>query len=194
MALSPEQIANRALALLGISPIVSFADETKKAEIIRNSFDSLERMVFEDADWTFATKRGLAPLSSDEDPWKRGYYFDLPTDDDIVRVISATSDPFSDIPLKWRREQDQLYTEEIYNQLYIRYTILIEDTTLWPAYFEQALVYACAVEWCMPLTENRTTRDRYAEEYAVYIEAAAMKENSQGSREEYWSKKTQVVR
>ena len=203
---TPIQIANKALGLVGTSPISDFDDGTKKANILQNVYPLIRDKVLEDADWTFATKRAILTKSATVPVWGAEAQFDLPGDK--LRVIWASSDPErqdSSVWLTrdfdgasqntpWMVEEQHILTQDNFEQIYIIYIFRLTDSTKYSPTFVDCLSYALAIELCIPLTENSKHLERLEAMYNNILDEAAMKDGSQGARQQLWAKKTQLVR
>lgn len=204
---TPIQIANKALGLVGTSPISDFDDQTKKAGLLRNLYPMMRDKVLEDVDWTFATKRTIITEANDKPIWGFESQFALPNDK--IRVIWASPQPDESSPSAWfTREFDRgstqatswaieeqfIKTQEQLDQIYVKYIFRLEDSTKYSPYFVDALSYALAIELVIPLTENSKHQERLKLLYEDILDDGAMKDGSQGARQELWSRRTQQVR
>ena len=163
MASSEGSIAlcSQATLLLGEGTIESFDADDDIGAICGNMYDTLVNGWLANYDWTFCkVKAKLARLT--ETPttgWK--YAFQLPTDrlkpDFAVfntDAVGASSIRSFDIMADTLLANDE--------EIWVDYTAR-PDESLWPAYFKLFAVNALAASLAMPITQDKSLADFYAE-------------------------------
>lgn len=157
MPYSNTQIANMALAHLGVSTEIATldTDTTKEAKVCRRFFTLAQERCLRDFSWPFAMK--IATLSEIEadpnDEW--GYSYQYPTDcANLKRILSGTRTDTNDTRVAFRIANDGtnkiIFTDEAEAQA--EYTVNLDETALFPADFVSALSYLLAFYVAVPVT------------------------------------------
>lgn len=190
--MDPVAIANLALGWLGVSPVSSFDDPSRTAELLRAQFAGLRRAVLEDRDWTFATDRmTLAKAEAPEFGFRSRYT--IPSN--VLRVISVAPGGSEDSPdafaltlypeecgsLAWTREGKYLLAETDAETLQVRAIVDVEDYSRFSPGFCQALAARIAADLCVALTENARLGTTLAQLYFQKLRDAAANDGRQGS-------------
>lgn len=182
-------ISNRALALLGQKPIASFADPNNVAEQCAQLYPAARDKCLEDRKWSFALSRDiLAPLVITP---KFGYanQFQVPSDCLILRSVDG---PDQNGTLHWVREGDKILSDA--GEIYITYSKSIENPDLYTNGFVEALTFKLASDLAMPITESKTMRDTYEQDYYRKISEAGSTDGGQGRQERLRSSRLVTAR
>ncbi len=152
MATSSVDICNSALILLGATPIVTLADNTKEAILCNHEYSKVLKEFLGGHPWNFATYRteiaadGALPTGW----WGWTYAHSLASD--VIRVLDIED---SDTGLAWAVESGRKIMAD-HTPVRPVYIKNVTDTTLFPAYFEKALVYQLAIRISYSLTQSAT--------------------------------------
>lgn len=121
MAGSVVQICNRALDMLGQSPIVSLEDVTTKAAACNRNYPLSRDYVLRAYPWNSASRRAALPALAEAPAWGFARQFQIPPD--CLRVLDTDGDLQGVV---WRREGNRILCDED-APLRIRYIARVED-------------------------------------------------------------------
>lgn len=147
-------LCNKALTLLGASPIVSLDDSTANARALNRVYEISLKDLLSECKWNFATRRRLLSLSTDTLQWydtNSTYVYTKPSDSIFIYETN-------DIYATWREEGDYIISDT--SGLGVRYVYFNDDPSKYPAKFADAFV------------------DRLASDIAFYILNSAPKAES----------------
>lgn len=156
MAKSKLDILNQAIVLLGDTAVTSFEqDDGAAAQAARQIYDRLVESLFtvDSYKFRFAVKQfklnqlQAAPMDADDGGFK--YAYALPSD--FLQLVVLNT-----------RFEYEIYGNQIRcndTNLILDYVYRV-DESLWPAYFEEMVVYRLAADLCMPVTDNASLEDR----------------------------------
>ncbi len=162
-----------ALAKLGVERISSFSDNVKAARMANDLYDLKRDEVLRSHDWDFARVR--AELGKLPDPAPFGEYrnrFQVPADCLMVRSLE-------DRRYEFKVEAGILLTNQPAAR--IVYTRRETDTSLYDPNFIDALATRIAVEFCMPLTQDKENRRALFEEFQAMLGVARSYDSQQGT-------------
>jgi len=141
------EIANNALAMLGVTPITSFGDQSIQAQLADRFYEPTRDEVMVSHPWNFAIRRSnlnasaTAPLFE----WEKSY--DLPAD--CIRVLQLNNyDPAISIQ-SYAVEAGKVMTNEPTAQ--IKYVARVTDTAGYPPLFVESLTVKLATKLAGPL-------------------------------------------
>lgn len=201
--MTPIQIANLGLGWLGVSPIASFDETSRPAELVNEQFEGLRDAVLEERDWSFAIGRlslSLDPVQPQASSYSGRYV--LPSS--VIRVLRAwegssiglraiSQDVAEESGLDWQIEaapanEDGTGTVGRYivaattaNPLEIKALLRTEDSGMWTPGFCQALAARIAADLCIPITQDKVlARDMWAL-YDKKLTDAAANDGRQGA-------------
>lgn len=153
MAITPEDIANMALAVLDEAPIDSLDQDVKAARLLNLHFDQTRMSELTKHAWVFAilsTSLVGTDLGTDSDTFN--WVYELPAD--CLRPLPLTYNGEPDgIPIGWRQEAGLLYSDQSSPRI-IRYIANLTDPNDWDATFTEVLVAALAIKIALPLTHK----------------------------------------
>lgn len=158
MALNSVQLCARALLKVGAQPISSFEENTAEAEIASLLYGVCRDSLLSGHPWSFATAQvQLARL--DEAPRADfDHAFSLPGN--FLRVLSAGHGQSGrGRGISYRIQERRLHANA--ETLMLTY-IFRPDESVFPAFFDQALICRLAAELCLPLTENTSRTEMLA--------------------------------
>jgi hypothetical protein len=170
-SLTPEDVANMALALLDEAPIDSLDQDIKAARLINLHYDLTREAELSKYAWVFAI------LSASVDGSDTGsgdctlaWAYELPPD--CLRPLPLTDNGEPDgVPISWRQEAGLVYSNMSSPRI-IRYIANLTDPNDWDALFTDVLVAALAVKIAHPLTHKAGMIDVARSAYQTALDAA----------------------
>jgi len=156
MALSDIGLCSRALLRVGSLPISSFADGTAHSEIAGLLYEPVRDALLSSYGWSFATAQTELERLVDAPLSDYAYSYEMPLG--VLRVLSAGSSG-SGHGLRYRLSGSRLETSS--ESVLLTY-IYRPDESLFPPYFDMALIARLAAEFCLPLTENSSRAESLA--------------------------------
>ena len=175
--ISKVKIGNMALSHIGASSsIESFSEETAAAQAVDLWYDFSRLQILEAYDWGFARKRQALALDSEAAPegvW--GFRYQYPADAVSIREICNPLGPDADaIPFEIELSSDGLRKTILTDveDATVIYTKDLETTSLYTAFFVEALSYLLAHHIAYTITGKRTIRQEMLEIYNQYIQLA----------------------
>lgn len=148
MALSSIALCARALLKIGASSITSFDDGTTESEIAGNLYGSVRDGLLSSHPWNFASAQVKLPRLVAEPVADYAYAYQLPQD--FLRALSA-GPTGRGRGLDYRIAENRLHSDS--NELVLSY-VFRPDESVFPPFFDQALIARLAAEFCIPLTES----------------------------------------
>ena len=150
MALTPYQLCSRALLKIGANTISSFDEGTAEAEVAGNLYDSIRDAVLSSHPWSFATGQMTPPKLAAIPLADFDYAYQLPAD--FLRVLSlGETDRQTGRGAFYRIHERRIHTDT--DGVLLTY-IFRPDESIFPAFFDTALIARLSAEFSMPLTEN----------------------------------------
>ena len=151
---SQTDICNRALQKLGAPKITSIDEDSVAALSCLRCYELLRDKLLEAYTWKFSIERTTLAADATDPDWGRAQRFALPADflrlyDDYPEDAQHTKD--------WEIEGGYILTDET-DTLYLRYIKRVEDTSLFPPTFVDALASEMAYEMCEELTQSNTKK------------------------------------
>jgi hypothetical protein len=174
-------IANKALSMLGQSPIVSFEDNSTRAKDISEIYDECLKEVLAEHPFNFAVKRSsLAELDVDI-PWTDdGLNVAYAYPSDCLRVLNI-----NDNNVRWRVENidDQIcILSDASAPLGIRYIFYNENPAQYSPKFIEALAARLAAELSFKILQSNTgSQERWALYTDVFLPSAISANSQEGS-------------
>jgi hypothetical protein len=157
----PTSIANLALAKLGVSPIMDLSDGTKQAQFASRFYEQTRDEVISSHRWNFAMRRATLAKLTTAPSSEYANAFQLPTD--CLRVVQLNGYEAGQREQDFSVEADQLLTNDETAQ--IRYVSRVEDASLYPPLFVEALSIKLASRLAGPLTGSRNLPAEFLQEY-----------------------------
>lgn len=173
MAITKTALINKALTLLGATPITNIDDDTKTARSVRAIYELSLRAVLSECLWRFATKRRLLNISTAELEWYytgESYVYQKPAD--CVRIFGTNDDK-----AKWREEGDYIVSDT--SGLGIVYTYYLDEPTKFNASFANAFIDRLCSDVAFMLLNSKTVAETYNAKYEAISLPKAEAENSQ---------------
>lgn len=168
MASSEVDIANMALGYLGANRIISL-DESPECE---TNYASVRDACLEDRNWSFALKRTrLGSPSTTKPAYGFTYQYLLPTD--LIRLISVNDNEYD-----WVKEGRYVLTNQV--GLNISYVYRVEDVRQMSSGFVMAFAARLASVIAIPLTNSKSSADKYMQMYDFFLAKASGNDGRQG--------------
>lgn len=185
------EICNIALSRIGNNQLIESLDEqSQEARQCKLIFDATFEKVLTDFDWPFALSyRSLSLIEeTPNDDWAFSYRY--PTDClKIRRIVTGNRKDKQATKIEYETAIDNgvrvIFTDQ--EEAKVRYTVRIDDPTLWTAGFVSAFAWRLAYEIAMPLAEEPSRRDAALRGYMMEISeaaSAAANESEQGAEPE----------
>ena len=172
-------IANRALTLAGMKPIVSFTDDSPNAKTVKRMYDDSLKSVLSSYPWSFAIKRVALALLTETPVFtenEQKYVYSLPSD--CMRV-----NDFFPVGATGKIEDGKVYSDTA--NLYLRYTYLNDNPQTYFAGFVDAFADHLSSEICYNLTGDAKKGEALASKYeSVSLPRAKSSDASQGDPQE----------
>lgn len=171
MALTPESIANMALALLDEVQIESLVEDSKAARLLNLHYEQTRMAELKKNTWVFA----ILSVSVDSIDVENGegvgaYSYPLPSD--ALRVLPVTENGEPDgYPIPWRQEAGLIYCARP-GPRRIRYIGNLIDPNDWDPLFTEVLASALAVKIAHPLTHKTGMIDVARSAYQTNLDEA----------------------
>lgn len=152
MSLDQVQICNSALIKIGSTPILSLDDGSKSANLCKNSFEYVKRIVLRWHPWNFAVKRVLSSPLATTPAFGYTYEHQIPADALRILAISPKDE------LEYRIEGKKILTDS--DNLEIKYVKDVVDLTEIDMIAAEAI--ACYLAWhiAYSITDSNTVRDK----------------------------------
>lgn len=168
-------ICNDAIGRVGGRGITSLEDEATEARECKKKFPIYRDMLLEEFDWRFATQRFELAANVDEPVYEYGYSFTLPSQ--VMRVLNASDG--SDTAIEWQAEGRTILTG-YEGPLYVKAIVRVDDPTVWPALFRDALSYRLAAEICVPLSGDKSLYQFLDAKAEMLVKRAQNRDGGQG--------------
>ncbi len=150
MALTVYQLCSRALLKIGANTISSFDEGTAEAEIAGNLYGSARDALLSAHPWSFATGQITPPKLAASPLADFQCAYQLPND--FLRVLSlGETDMKTGRGVLYRIHERRIHTNT--DGVMLTY-IFRPDESIFPAFFDAALIARLSAEFSMPLTEN----------------------------------------
>ncbi len=168
-------ICSKALLKIGAQTITSFEDGTAESEVAANLYPLTRDSLLSSYPWSFAivqkrlSRLDMSPLAD------YAYAYQLPSD--YLRMISAG------IGSRGRGVEYRIYENKIYTnseELIITYICRV-DESIFPTFFQDALVSALAYEFCLPLTESTSRAEHLQKRADDVLKQARLTDSQQGT-------------
>ena len=173
MALSKTDIINKALTLVGASPITSIDDDTNNARIASRVYEASLRSILGECKWNFATKRALLSVSGDTLAWYdvgETIVYVKPTD--MIKLFGV-SDPGA----RWREEGSYIISDS--SDLGVRYVYYNDTPSTYSSDFITAFIDKLCSDIAYAIVNSASLGERYKQIYESVSLSKAISSNSQ---------------
>lgn len=180
------EVCNLALDHLGLARISSITEGTAQAQRCALQYDYARDFVLSKHHWAFA--RGIQSLAqnvTNDRSSKWGYSYIAPSDLLTIRklvpevegvaanaYVYGVMDQAQDIIVPYEAEAGNIYCDQ--SPATLIYTRRVEDVTLWPSVFVDAVAAFLAFRIAMPLTKDRSLRSDAQTIYMQMMAAATV--------------------
>ena len=167
MAISALSLCSNALTLLGANSIASFIEGSAESEVAALLYETTYHAMLTETQWHFATRTASLARHTETPDNNFKYKYQLPID--CLYVAKASSKRY------------EIYERDLYSdhkEVDIEYVYPVDENNL-PAYFAKALEYNLAAQFAIPITENTTKAEFFANMYQVVIRKARYADASQ---------------
>lgn len=173
MSISKTELINKALTLVGASPITNIDDDTKNARVVNRVYEISLRSILSETKWNFATKRKTMSLVSGELEWYySGETFIYQKPNDYIRIFGVSDDDAT-----WREEGDYIITDSKgLGIIYVRY---LDDPAKFTASFIEAFGDKLCSDICFMILNSITKAESFLRKYETISLPKARGENAQ---------------
>lgn len=178
MAANPTSICNLALAHLGDAAIMSLDDNSPEAALCNRFYEQTRDEVIQSHPWNFAIRRANLSLLAEAPPFGWGYQYQLPTD--CLRILQLNGYEVYQADGIFVVEGGKMLTNSDAAQ--IRYIQRIEDATMFPPLFVEALALKLATRLAKPLTGSASEVERLLAEYERITKPLAIRKDASEGR------------
>lgn len=173
MSISKTSLINKALTIVGASPITNIDDDSNNARVVSRVYDISRQSVLSECLWTFASTRCTLSLSATTMPWNyidEAYVYVKPSH--ILRIFDV-----SDNVAKWRVEGDYIVSDT--SGLGIKGVYDLDDPAKYSASFTEALIDKLCADVCYMIVNSATKAEGFMKKYESVSLPKAMSENAQ---------------
>ncbi|WP_290925580.1 hypothetical protein [Halodesulfovibrio sp.] len=171
---SSVSICNKALQYVGGSPILSFDEKTRGAELCRHLYEEVRDELLESHHWSFATRYMMLPKLPDAPPFDFSTAYQLPPDCISVRQLEGGK-PFEVV------EGGVLYTDGGSARAII--TVRVVDPMRYPALFVEVFARKLAAELAVPLMNSSKLEQAMFKKYLDSFARATAVDGAEGVRQ-----------
>jgi hypothetical protein len=177
-ATSEVQICSNALLLLGDETIASFDENTTRARLCSNLWDTVRDAVLRSHPWNCAMMRVVLAADATAPAFDWAYSFTLPAD--CLRVWTVGQD--DSMPPEWEVENGKLLMDDAIG--YVRYVHRLEDAARYDALLRLALTSGMAAALAYPITKSATQQEAMAKLHAMHMRSARTADGQEGTGEQ----------
>lgn len=154
---SEVSICNRALAMLGVDPILSFDDDNKAGRTCKANYAPTRNAVFRAYPWNCITQRASLPALVETPAWGFAQQYALPEGPSPARCfrVRVVEGELEGTASPYKVEGRRIVTDDG-APLNILYLAEITDPGLYDPLLADAIAYRFAAEFCYSFTGSRT--------------------------------------
>ena len=173
-ATTPIGICNRALVLIGASPMTSFEDGTNEALVAVNLYEDTCRATLVNTRWRFATDQRILNRLTDEPTgrWDAGYL--IPAESLFVHAVTV-----NDSPIKYDVFGNHIYCDATEIDVVIADYNFRQLEAKFPSYFIQALVYELAGQFALGIARDDALSQMMFNNARFYMQKARTMDSQQ---------------
>lgn len=173
MALDKTQIVNKALTLVGASPVTSITQDSNNARVLNRVYDISLRSILGECKWNFATKRANLSLSADVLDWyDTGISTVYVKPADIIRIYGVHKPG-----ILWKELGDYIVSDA--DNLGLEYVYMLDDPNKYPSLFVDAFVDKLSSDIAYMIVNSGTLGEKFLEKYEKISLPKATAANSQ---------------
>lgn len=158
-------ICSNALLLLGAKTINSLSEDSDRASIASNLYDSQRDAVLRSHPWNCAVKRVLLAPDSEVPAFDYGAQFSLPAD--WLRTISVGADGYE---VDYKHEAGKILANG--TVLALRYIFRNTNEATWDALLVNAMEFKLAAEMAYPITGSASMADMMHQKFLQTLRQA----------------------
>jgi len=173
-ATTPIDICNRALVLIGASPMTSFEDGTNEALVAVNLYEDTCRSTLVNSRWRFATDQRILNRLTDTPTgrWDAGYL--IPAESLYVHTVTV-----SDSPIKYDIFGNYVYCDATTTDVVIADYSFRQSEAKFPSYFVQALVYELSAQFALGIARDEGLSSMMFNNAKFYLQKARTMDSQQ---------------
>lgn len=160
---SKTEIANRALEILGTSPVLDISDNNERAKACNRAYEPVRRAELRKHRWNFAIRRRQLAADTEAPAFDFARQFTLPGD--CLRFFPPRDS------CDWTPEGNKILTDDA-SPLPLRYVADVTDPNTFDVLFVEALAARLALDICEKITGSSTKKADAREAYAEAIAEA----------------------
>ena len=185
-AVNDIEVAQKACALVGISPITSFESNNTESIILNAVYDEIIEAELTAHPWRFAmAQRELNRLEAEPaSEWSAGYQ--IPSDILVVRNVRENGEI-----IKYDRYDDNIYCDAGENSTVVLDGIYKPDVSNWPPYFRLVVEYRLAAVLAGGVTMKADLSNLYEQKAEAQLSKA--KHTDSGAQTTRKMKMTRLV-
>lgn len=172
-------LINKALTLIGATPITSIDDDTNNARIANRVWDTSLRSLLSECMWNFATTRALLATSADTLKWYHsGCTVVYVRPSDAIRIFDT-----NDEDATWYEEGDYIISDT--TGLGVRYVKFTDTVSKFPSSFVEALVDRLCSDAAFMILNSAKVAEAYLKKYETVSLPKARSENAQIGKQQF---------
>ena len=171
-ASTDEEIASRALVMIGAKPLTSFGDGTVEATAAATIYEDVVTQVMCATRWRFASSQIKMNRLASPPAGRWTVAWQLPAD--LVNIITVTDPQSIDDGgnvygnIRFDRYGDKLYTGN-HADLILDYIRRV-PTASWPPFFVMPVIHLLASELAIAVAQNEALSDLHAGKYVTFLQ------------------------
>ena len=173
MAISRTEIVNKALTLVGASPIVNIDDDTQNARVVNRVYEISLKSILSETAWTFALRRKLLSQVTDTLEWYdpgETYVYQRPNE--CIRIFRANNPN-----TVWREQEDFIISDT--TGLGVEYVWYNNTPSKYRPSFVEAFVDKLCSDVAFMILNSKTVAETFLEKYEKVSLPKALAENAQ---------------
>lgn len=170
-ASTDEEIASRALVMIGAKPLTSFGDGTVEATAAATIYEDVVTQIMTTTRWRFASQQVKLNKLTTPPAGKWSVAWQLPTD--LISIIGISDEQNIDdggnmyAMIRFDRYYDKIYTGN-HQGLILDYIRRV-PTSNWPPYFTLPTIHLLASELAIAVAQNEQLSQLHAEKYMQFL-------------------------
>lgn len=176
-ATSPVQICSNALLMLGDSTIASLEENSARATLCANLWDTVRDAVLRSHPWNCAMKRVALAPDAVAPAFDWAYSFTLPAD--VLRVWTVGQD--DETPPDWHIENGKLMLDDAI--AYVRYIQQLTDASRYDSMLRRALTSGMAAALAYPVTKSQSQQEAMVKLHEMHLRQARTVDGQEGTGE-----------
>ncbi|GAT35617.1 hypothetical protein TSACC_3688 [Terrimicrobium sacchariphilum] len=171
---SQPSICNLALAHLGKAEIMSLDDDSPSAALCKQFYEQTRDEVTQSHAWNFAIRRQTLSQLAESPVFGWAYQYQLPAD--CLRILQLNGYEVYQPDSRYEIEGGKMLTNDETAQ--VRYIRRVEDATLFPPLFVEALALKIATRLAKPLSGSSSEVERLMAEYERITKPLAVRKDA----------------